>query len=55
MEEQLRSVLVRQNFETVMTRLRAETPVEIIGAEKDGAAAADGAPADGGDGADTKN
>jgi len=42
MEEQVRSALVRQNFETVMTRLRAETPVEIIGA-----------PAGGG--SDTKN
>lgn len=56
MEDQLRSTLVRQNFETVMTRLRAETPVEIIGATAEGGAAAeDGTPADGGGEADTKN
>ena len=56
MEEQIRSTLVRQNFETVMTRLRAETEIEIIGAEADGgAAAAESAPADSGGEADTKN
>lgn len=55
MEDQVRSALVRQNFETVMTRLRAETPVEIIGAAADDdAAAQNSAPADGG-GAESKN
>ncbi len=43
MEDQVRSALVRQKFEAVMSKLRAETPVEIIGK-----------PADGG-GADAKN
>ena len=41
MEDQVRSALVRQNFETVMTRLRAETPVEIIGAAAEGGGEAD--------------
>jgi len=56
MEDQVRATLVRQSFETVMSRLRAQTPVVIIGAEADGGAAApDGTPADGGGEADTKN
>ena len=50
LEDQIRGALVRQNFESVMTRLRADTPIEIIGAP-----AEDGAPADGGGEADTKN
>jgi peptidyl-prolyl cis-trans isomerase C len=56
MEDQVRGALVRQNFETVMGRLREETTIEIIGAPAEGdATAEDGAPADGGGGADTKN
>ena len=50
MEDQVRSTLVRQNFETVMSKLRAETTIEIIGAAAD-----ENAPA-GSDGeTDTKN
>ncbi len=49
MEDQIRGALVRQKFEAVMAGLRAETPVEIIGA------AADDAPTAHGDGADGKN
>lgn len=50
MEEQVRAALVRQNFETVMTRLRAQTPVEIVGA-----AAQENAPAEGSGEAGGKN
>ena len=56
MEDQVRSSLVRQNFETVMAKLRAETTIEIVGATPEGdAAAEDGTPAVGGGGTDTKN
>ena len=56
MEDQVRSSLVRQNFETVMAKLRAETTIEIVGATPEGdAAAEDGAPADSGGETDTKN
>ena len=50
MEDQVRSTLVRQNFEKVMTRLRAETTIEIIGA-----AAENGKPVEGGGETETKN
>ena len=55
MEDQVRGALVRQSFETVMAKLRAETLVEIIGDEDGGAAAQDGAPADSAGEADNKN
>ncbi len=50
MEEQVRSTLVRQKFETVMTRLREQTPIEIFGAAAEAGAAAEGSGA-----ADSKN
>ena len=50
MEDQIRGTLVRQNFETVMAKLRAETTIEIIGAAADG-----GAAPEGGGETDTKN
>jgi hypothetical protein len=50
MEEQVRSTLVRQKFETVMTRLREQTPIEIFGTAAEAGAAAEGSGA-----ADSKN
>ena len=50
MEDEVRGMLVRQSFETVMTRLRTNTPVEIVGA-----AVEDGVAADGSGEADSKN
>jgi len=49
MEDQVRGELVRRNFATVMTRLRAQTSVEIIGAT------GDGTPAEGNGAAANKN
>ncbi len=54
MEDQVRGALVRQSFETVMAKLRAQTPVKIIGAEADGTPAEDGAAADGSGETDSK-
>ncbi len=50
LEDQVRNALVRQKFETVMNRLRAQTPVEIIDA-----AAQEGAPVKENGEAESKN
>ncbi|TDI57308.1 MAG: peptidylprolyl isomerase [Alphaproteobacteria bacterium] len=50
MEDQVRNGLVRQKFETVMNRLRAQTPIEIIGA-----AVQENAPVEENGKADNKN